>query len=200
MDQLILNIIPTPECSFANFVAGKNDEVLSTLLDFDNDLCSSKILFLWGEEGSGKTHLISSLNSNILKVEDIDGFNEEEQYHLFNLINEVRASQKQLIISANKSPNEIIGIRDDLLSRLQWGLVLNLKPLSDQEKFNVIEDHAKQLGLHINDNVIKYCLNNLRRDLNTLINTLEALNEWSLKTKSSITINLIKKLQDQNII
>lgn len=201
MDQLVLNISPSPSKSFDNFIIGRNLEILQVLKQFNRPQSVYQIIFLWGIEGSGKTHLLNSIdNVDVKKIENIQSFEEMEQASLFNLINEIKQNQKKIIITSNKSPDELNLIRGDLTSRLKWGLVLNLKPLSDIDKFKVIQNQSKERGLKINDNVIKYCINHLRRDLHTLINTLQALDELSLKSKRPITINFIKELQESNKI
>ncbi len=87
-------------------------------------------------------------------------------------------------------------LRDDLSSRLGWGLVYQLKGLTDIEKMLALEHHAKEKGMSLDSKIISYCINNLKRDLHTLIATLDALDEWSLKTKKPITIALLKQLID----
>lgn len=201
MDQLLLNILPVPQKNFENFVAGKNIEIVSTLQAFNNDSESTQLIFLWGCAGSGKSHLINSLtNNNIEKVEDIQNFNHDQNRHLFMLINDIKSQNKKLIITCDRSPDELVGIDEDLHSRLKWGLVLNLSPLTDEDKYQIIKIKSQENGYHIEDKVINYCLRHLRRDLHTLINTFQALDEWSLKSKRAITINLIKDLQRNNII
>ena len=46
MDQLLLNILPVPQKNFANFVAGKNIEIVSSLQAFNNDSDSTQLVFL----------------------------------------------------------------------------------------------------------------------------------------------------------
>ena len=201
MDQLLLNILPVPQKNFANFVAGKNIEIVSSLQAFNNDSDSTQLVFLWGPEGSGKSHLLESLtNTSIEKIEDIQQFSHDQNRELFMLINDIKSQNKKLIITCDRSPDELNGINDDLHSRLKWGLVLNLSPLTDEDKFQIIKIKSQENGYHIEDKVINYCLRHLRRDLHTLINTFQALDEWSLKSKRAITINLIKDLQRENII
>ena len=201
MDQLILNIRPPEQKTFENYVLGKNAEIVATLKDFDSKNDGYQIIYLWGVEGSGKSHLLLALkNPLIVKVEDIQELSDQQQNNLFNLINEIKASDKKIIITGNQSPDEIKNMRADLLSRLKWGLVMHIKPMADEDKFKVIMNQSQERGFHIEEKVIQYCLSHLRRDLHTLINTLHALDEWSLKTKRPITINLLKELLDKKII
>ena len=201
MDQLILNISPPEKKTFDNYVFGKNAEIVATLKDFDSKNCGFQIIYLWGVEGSGKSHLLNALKNPLIeKIEDLQDMDTQEHTKLFNLINEIKSNDKKIIITGNQSPDEIKNMREDLLSRLKWGLVLHIKPLSDEDKFKVITNQSQERGFYIEEKVIQYCLRHLRRDLHTLINTLHALDEWSLKTKRPITINLLKELFNKKII
>ena len=201
MDQLILNISPPEKKTFDNYVFGKNAEIVATLKDFDSKNCGFQIIYLWGVEGSGKSHLLNALKNPLIeKIEDVQDMDTQEHTKLFNLINEIKSNDKKIIITGNQSPDEIKNMREDLLSRLKWGLVLHIKPLSDEDKFKVITNQSQERGFYIEEKVIQYCLRHLRRDLHTLINTLHALDEWSLKTKRPITINLLKELLNKKII
>jgi DnaA-homolog protein len=201
MDQLILNISPPEKKTFDNYVFGKNAEIVATLKDFDSKNCGFQIIYLWGVEGSGKSHLLNALKNPLIeKIEDLQDMDTQEHTKLFNLINEIKSNDKKIIITGNQSPDEIKNMREDLLSRLKWGLVLHIKPLSDEDKFKVITNQSQERGFYIEEKVIQYCLRHLRRDLHTLINTLHALDEWSLKTKRPITINLLKELLNKKII
>ena len=201
MDQLILNISPPEKKTFDNYVFGKNAEIVATLKDFDSKNCGFQIIYLWGVEGSGKSHLLNALKNPLIeKIEDLQDMDTQEHTKLFNLINEIKSNDKKIIITGNQSPDEIKNMREDLLSRLKWGLVMHIKPLSDEDKFKVITNQSQERGFYIEEKVIQYCLRHLRRDLHTLINTLHALDEWSLKTKRPITINLLKELLNKKII
>ena len=201
MDQLILNISPPEKKTFDNYVFGKNAEIVATLKDFDSKNCGFQIIYLWGVEGSGKSHLLNALKNPLIeKIEDLQDMDTQEHTKLFNLINEIKSDDKKIIITGNQSPDEIKNMREDLLSRLKWGLVMHIKPLSDEDKFKVITNQSQERGFYIEEKVIQYCLRHLRRDLHTLINTLHALDEWSLKTKRPITINLLKELLNKKII
>ena len=194
MEQLTLDILKPPPKSFDNFYSDKNEETVTQLKIFDSELNDISHIYLWGEEGSGKSHLLSSFrNKNILLQEDIQFLNESEQIQLFNKINEVRSNNKKLIMTGNLSPKEL-NIREDLRSRIQWGLVLRLVQLTDEEKKLVIYNQSIERGLKIDKKVIDFCLTHLKRDMHTLLNTLEALDNWSLKTNRAITIPLIKEL------
>jgi DnaA family protein len=87
-----------------------------------------------------------------------------------------------------------MGLRDDLATRLAWGLVYQLHPLSDREKAKALQAHAHARGMKLPDEVVDYCLRYLRRDLPTLMVVLDALDGWSLTEKKPVTVPMLKKL------
>ncbi|MBT5150195.1 MAG: DnaA regulatory inactivator Hda [Nitrosomonadales bacterium] len=193
MEQLLLNIHFSSEKSLENFVIGNNYETISTIKKFFND-SNIQFLYLWGVEGSGKSHLSEIVKkNNILVIEDIETKNNIAQIEAFNLFNDCKEKNKKLFITGANSPNNM-GLRNDLASRLSWGLVYQIKALTDSEKKLALLNHARQKGMSLNIKVIEYCMRYLKRDLHYLIATLDALDNWSLKTKRLITIPLLKKL------
>ena len=193
MDQLLLNIHPPSIKSIENFVIGDNFEAISVIKKFTTDK-NLQFFYLWGVQGSGKSHLSSVVKkNNILVIEDIESMNDIEQIEAFSIFNNCKENGKKLFITGSNSPNNM-GLRSDLASRLSWGIVYQIKALTDNEKKLALLNHSKQKGMSSNVKVIEYCMKNLKRDLHYLIATLDALDSWSLKTKKPMTIPLLKKL------
>ena len=193
MDQLLLNIHPPSIKSIENFVIGDNFEAISVIKKFTTDK-NLQFFYLWGVQGSGKSHLSSVVKkNNILVIEDIESMNDIEQIEAFSIFNNCKENGKKLFITGSNSPNNM-GLRSDLASRLSWGIVYQIKALTDNEKKLALLSHSKQKGMSSNVKVIEYCMKNLKRDLHYLIATLDALDNWSLKTKKPMTIPLLKKL------
>jgi DnaA family protein len=131
-------------------------------------------------------------------VDDVNTLDDEAQIALFNDFNQLRASGGMLITSGNAAPTQM-GLRDDLATRLAWGLVYQLHPLTDEEKAQALKTHAKERGIKLPDEVVDYCLRYLRRDLPTLMAVLDALDVWSLTEKKPVTVPMLKKLLQLNI-
>jgi DnaA-homolog protein len=112
---------------------------------------------------------------------------------LFNRYNQLKEQGETLITAGLYAPTQM-GLRDDLATRLAWGLVYQLHPLSDEEKAQALQSHAKERGMKLPDEVVDYCLRYLRRDLPTLMAVLDALDEWSLTEKKPVTVPMLKKL------
>jgi DnaA-homolog protein len=190
--QLLLDIKPISAPSLENFVVGRNAEALVSL----NEAAKNKthFVYLWGEKGSGKSHLLSACKAYGIRVaDDVHLLDDEAQIALFNTYNQLKENGEILIAAGLHAPSQM-GLRDDLATRLAWGLVYQLHPLNDIDKAQALKNHAKERGIKLPDEVIDYCLRYLRRDLPTLMATLDALDEWSLTMHKPVTVPMLKKL------
>lgn len=199
MKQLLLDIAPPPLPTLDNFVLGRNAEAVNALQAALNGQPTQKFIYLWGENGCGKSHLIQACKAaNIMCKDDVQLLDNEAQIALFNTYNQIREAGETLIVAGDAAPTQM-GLRDDLATRLAWGLVYQLHPLTDAEKALALKNHAFERGMKLPDEVLDYCLRYLRRDLATLMNTLNALDEWSLTTKKLVTVPMLRGLLQLNL-
>ena len=122
MEQLLLNIHLPRKKSLDNFIVGKNNESIEAIQNFVKST-DQLFIFIWGNEGSGKSHLASAVEDYGIKtIEDIETYDDVEQIKIFNLYNYHKETKQKLFITGANSHNHM-GLRDDLASRLSWGLV-----------------------------------------------------------------------------
>lgn len=205
MKQLLLDIQPSAAPSLENFIAGRNSEALHSLKQALTNVAEAHFVYLWGPEGSGKTHLLQACKSTadatklpLHIADDVHNLDEDAQIALFDQFNQLRATGGILITSGIAAPTQM-GLRDDLATRLAWGLVYQLHSLTDEEKAQALKKHAHARGMKLPDEVVDYCLRYLRRDLPTLMAVLNALDEWSLTEKKMVTVPMLKKLLQLNL-
>jgi DnaA family protein len=199
MKQLLLDIKPASAPTLHNFITGRNAEALASLTAATNHTAQSNFIYLWGETGSGKSHLLKACKSQDLTiVDDVHLLDDAAQIALFNHYNQLKENSGTLITSGLHAPTQM-GLRDDLATRLAWGLVYQLHPLNDAEKSLALKNHAKERGIRLPNEVVDYCLRYLRRDLSTLMATLDALDEWSLTTKKPVTVPMLRQLLQLNL-
>jgi len=212
MSQLLLDIVPGWQPTLDNFVVGRNQELLSALRHALAG-SSERSIYLWGESGSGKSHLLQacvhaardqSLNSvyvhgsvpecsAVVAVDDVEELGDASQIELFNLYNLMRDNGGMLMVSGKESPLHL-KLRDDLRTRLGWGLVYQVHGLSDEEKAQALEKHALSRGFVLRPEVAQYLLRHGRRDLPSLMVALDAMDEYSLRLHRPPTVPLLKEL------
>lgn len=195
--QLVLPISPPPQPTLDNFIPGANAELLAHLRDAASGASSESVLYLWGEPGSGRSHLLAATQRvaarpGLVTADDVDLLDDAGQVALFNRINEARESGGCVLV-AGPCPPAQLALRAELRSRLGWGLVYQLQPLSDAEKAVTLRAEAERRGLRITDEVVWYLLNHVRRDLPSLFAILEELDRASLERHRPITLPLVRE-------
>lgn len=202
MRQLVLEISPPPEPVFDGFVTGRNEELVARLKDVAAGRAAETVVYLWGERGCGRSHLLSATlhaavdPSRLTVADDVDSLGEQAQVALFNRINEIRAAspgRRATLLAAGSAPPAQLALRDDLKSRLAWGLVYQVHTLTDPEKAGYLRDSAARRGLAISDEVVAYLLTHVRRDLPTLVAILAHLDEYSLSRQRPLTLPLVRE-------
>ena len=218
MSQLLLDITPDWWPTFENFVAGGNQELLSVLHDALTGDSRERRLYIWGQTGSGKSHLLQACigaaqnaglsavyargavpePAEVVAVDDADALDDAAQIELFNVYNRIRDNGGMLLVSGKQAPLNL-ALRPDLRTRLGWGLVYQVQGLSDAEKAQALAQHAKARGFTLTHEVTQYLLRHGRRDLPSLLGLLDALDEHTLRLHRTPSVPLLKEVLQQTL-
>ena len=201
MQQLVLDIGPPVEPDLDNYVAGPNAEALERVRSLAAGVLGEAIVYLWGEPGSGRTHLLRAAaraNPQLVISDDVETLDGVAQQRLFAAINAAREGEAP-VLAAGSHPPAQLALREDLRTRLAWGLVYQLKPLSDADKALHLRAQAARRGLPLSDEVIGYLLSRLPRDLSSLNAVLEGLDRYSLAAKRPVTLPLVREALDKKL-
>ncbi len=202
MQQLPLAISPRPEPAFDNFVPGPNAEALARVRQLAAGTLGERIVYLWGEAGSGRSHLLRAAaraNAALVLADDVQRLGAAEQHALFMAINEAREGAAAVLAAGDQPPAEL-ALRADLKSRLAWGLVYQLLPLSDSDKARHLKALAGARGLLLSDDVAAYLLTRLPRDMASLHAVMEVLDRYSLMRQRALTLPLVREALAQEIL
>lgn len=233
MQQLILNLEALKPVSLETFVTGRNAEATALLaalaeaqgagriatLDLDR-----RFLYLWGESGAGKSHLLHALAAlpgtrllpgavattaataaeadaaftfdptiGLYLLDDCDRLTPAEQIAAFGLFNQVREHGAALVACGALPPAQL-ALREDLRTRLGWGLIYHLHELTDAEKIEALTRAADARALVLSAGVLPYLITHFQRDMRSLSALLDALDRYSLETQRPITLPLLRSL------
>lgn len=98
------------------------------------------------------------------------------------------------ILCAGQLPPAHLRVREDLRTRLGWGLVLQLHPLGDADIRAALRQRAAERGLSLGDEVLEYMLGHFSRDMGSLVQLLQMLDDFSLEQKRPLTVPLLKAM------
>jgi DnaA family protein len=202
MQQLPLGISPAPEPAFDNFVAGRNAEALARVRELAQGTLGDRIVYVWGSAGSGRTHLLRAAarsNPSLVVVDDVQLLDDAGQHSLFVDINEARDCGPGVLAAGDKPPAQL-ALREDLRTRLAWGLVYELVPLGDEDKARHLKALAAARGLQLSDDIVGYLLTRLPRDMRSLQSIMEVLDQYSLMRKRALTLPLVREALAQEIL
>jgi len=224
MKQIALDIGLAPGPSLHNFLAGPNAAALQHLqLWVGNDKRSPVPTYLWGEFAAGKSHLLRGVQSalreqgcpvgwldaslpeppafqevwRVVLMDDVHLYNTEQQHTAFNwFVNALtpRTGAPRWVLAAGALPPPDLKLRDDLRSRLGWGHVEVLKVLDEPERLAVLRQEADARGLTLSEEVMAYMLNRFSRDLGSLMQLLDHLDQYALQTQRALTIPLVRAM------
>ncbi len=200
MRQLPLEISPRPEPAFENFLPGANAEALAAVRSLAEGSLREAIVYLWGPPGSGRSHLLRAAaraNPSLVVADDVEALDPQAQQALFNAINAARDG-RGAVLAAGGSPPAQLALREDVRTRLAWGLVYQLAPLADADKAQHLKAAAARRGLALPDEVVAFLMSRLPRDLDSLNALLDRLDRHSLARQRPLTVPLVKEVLQSN--
>jgi len=133
-------------------------------------------------------------NTDILLVDDIHFLTgkertQEEFFHTFNALYE---AHKQIVLSSDRPPNEIIALEKRLISRFEWGLIADIQPPDLETRIAILKKKAVIEGLDIPDEVAVFIAERVKTNIRKLEGCLIRLVAHSSLFKERIDINSVK--------
>jgi DnaA family protein len=125
-------------------------------------------------------------------ADDVDALDAAGEQALFVAINDARDGGPGVLAAGPKPPAQL-SLRADLRTRLAWGLVYELLPAGDADKARHLKSLAQARGLQLSDDIVRYLLTRLPRDLASLQVVLEVLDRHSLIRQRALTLPLVKE-------
>ena len=229
MKQIALDIGLATGPTLASYFPGPNEAALRHLELWAGAAHSGSVLrspvpsYLWGMQGSGKTHLLKAVQAMLREqgervgwldagmldppefdedwaaviFDDVELYSAVQQQAAFNWFVNAQTHQRAVLAAGAVPPAEL-KLRDDLRTRLGWGHVYQLQLLSESERRAVLRQSADARGVFLGDEVMDFMLTRFSRDLGSLLELLDLIDEYALQTKRAITIPLIKSMMEES--
>lgn len=207
--------------TFDKFVVGSSNQhaFSAARAVADNPADAYNPLFIYGESGLGKTHLLYAIANQIQRehpdynivyikgdqftneliaavqegrniefrskyrgadlflVDDIQFIagkdsTQEEFFHTFNTLYE---SHRQIVLTADRPPHEMLRLEDRLKTRFEWGLIADIQPPDYETRMAIIKNKAMSLGLKFPDDVCEYIAENITTNVRQIEGTVKKI-------------------------
>jgi len=141
-------------------------------------------------------------NVDVLIIDDIQflGSATQTQQEFFHTFNRLYDDNKQIIISSDRSPDDLKILEDRLRTRFSWGLTVNIFPPDFELRKNILTKKiaGQSMGNNVPDEVIEYVANNCQSDVRQLEGAVTRLFAYAtMMSGSDITLDLaIDALKD----
>lgn len=139
---------------------------------------------------------------DVLMIDDVQfiGGKESTQEEFFHTFNALVDQNRQVIISADKSPSDLEGMEERLKSRLGWGLVADIHPTTYELRLGILQAKSEKMGYHISEKVMEFLahrINSSVRELEGALNRIIAHSqlvgrEITLETTQDVLRDLLR--------
>ncbi len=223
MSQLALPLQTSDHAVFASFLPNGNEELVAALSAIAGSAGQSGC-WLWGAAATGKTHLLQAVCERagdravyvpLAALADagpelIDGLESRElvciddihkiagiaawERALFMLYNELVASGGQLVVAATMAPRECPIELADLASRMSALATYAVQSLADADRAEALQLRARHRGLELPDETARYLITRSRRDMASLYNLLDTLDQEALRAQRRLTVPFVREV------
>lgn len=224
MKQITLDLGLANGPTLDGYFAGPNQAALRHLqIGVGSTIRSPVPTYLWGAAGSGKSHLLKGVHESlreqgaqggwmdatvgepppfdeawsVVLLDDVHLYTAVQQQSAFNwFINALapKSGQPRWVLAAGTLPPADLVLREDLRTRLGWGHVFALQVLNESERRAVLRQAADARGIFLRDEVVDFMLTRFSRDMGNLMQLLDHLDRYALRTQRAVTIPLIKSM------
>ncbi|WP_283648002.1 DnaA inactivator Hda [Hafnia paralvei] len=134
---------------------------------------------------------------SLVCIDNIECIAGEEEWEMamFNLYNRIlETGRTRLLITGDRPPRQLNLRLPDLASRLDWGQIYKLQPLGDEDKLLALQLRSKLRGFELPEDVGRFLLKRLDREMRTLFMTLDQLDRASITAQRKLTIPFVKEI------
>ena len=136
---------------------------------------------------------------DVLIIDDVHFFSgkEKTQDVFFHVFNHLQQNKKQIVMTSDRAPVDLVGIEQRLLSRFKWGLAADLQPPDLETRIAILEKKAYADGIDLPRDVMEYIGYSITSNVRELEGALISLLAQASLNKKMITIDLARQMIDK---
>ena len=118
---------------------------------------------------------------------------QEEFFHTFNKLYE---EHKQIVMTSDRKPSDMLTLEDRLKTRFEWGLLADIQPPDYETRMAILRNKAKSLNLNLNDDVCNYIAINITNNVRQIEGTVKKIMAYRDLNNMPLTLENISRAID----
>ena len=133
---------------------------------------------------------------DLLLIDDVQFIagKERTQEEFFHTFDRLYNSGKQIILSSDRSPNDIPGLEERLRSRFQWGLIADIQIPDMETRIAIVKKKADVAHISLPDDVAHFLASSIKSNIRELEGSLVRLSAFASLLGQPITVELAKEV------
>ena len=115
---------------------------------------------------------------------------QEEFFHTFNKLYE---EHKQIVMTSDRKPSDMLTLEKRLQTRFEWGLMADIQPPDLETRIVIVRTKAAQLGLLLRDDAVSYIAENITTNIRQIEGVIKKLTAYKEILNDSIDIDSVKR-------
>ena len=151
------------------------------------------------QEGRNQEFRNKYRNADLFLVDDIQFISGKEstQEEFFHTFNNLYENHKQIVLTSDRPPSELLRLEDRLKTRFEWGLIADINPPDYETRMAIIRNKSKTLGMDMPDDVCSYIAENITTNIRQIEGTVKKIKAYWELTGMEITVkNVSRAIKD----
>ena len=134
-------------------------------------------------------------NCDALLMDDIQFIAQKEQTEeeFFHTFNELTEYGKQIVMTSDRSPNEIQILQERLKTRFEWGLMVDIQPPDFETRMAIIKNKAEQYDFSIPEEIVEFFAQEVKNNVRQLESAVKKIKSLCLLSNAKPTLDIAKE-------
>ena len=148
------------------------------------------------KEGNNVEFRSKYRNADLFLVDDVQFIagkesTQEEFFHTFNTLYE---NHKQIVLTSDRPPSEMLRLEDRLKTRFEWGVIADIQPPDYEMRVAIIQNKCNNLGLHLPNDVTGYIADNITNNIRQIEGTVKKIKAYCELTGMELTVDNVARV------
>ena len=133
---------------------------------------------------------------DVLMIDDVQfiGGKDSTQEEFFHTFNALVDQNRQVVVSADKSPNDLEGLEERLRSRLGWGLVADIHPTTYELRLGILQSKVEKVGIHVPIKVLEFLAHKITSNVRELEGAMNRITAHATLVGRDITLEATQEV------